>query len=204
MQSAEPLVLSTSPTLETMVKWTILWSDNRLSERLSRLAALASGESLSGKDVEKIFNTTLNSFGIDPGRMQVSDGSGLSRQNRVTAKSIAELLIKIRNNPTYESVYAGLPVGGVSGTLQKRFLETAPHAVGLVRGKTGTLSGTVSLAGYVDSEDRQYVFVVIADKIPRRYSASERARDTLDRILGKIAAPIFPELLPVVTPAPTI
>jgi PBP4 family serine-type D-alanyl-D-alanine carboxypeptidase len=204
MQSAEPLVLSTSPTLETMVKWTILWSDNRLSERLSRLAALASGESLSGADVEKIFNTTLTSFGIDPGRMQVSDGSGLSKQNRVTAKSIAELLIKIRNNPTYESVYAGLPVGGVSGTLQKRFLETAPHAVGLVRGKTGTLSGTVSLAGYVDSEDRQYVFVVIADKIPRRYSASERARDTLDRILGKIAAPIFPELLPVVTPAPTI
>jgi PBP4 family serine-type D-alanyl-D-alanine carboxypeptidase len=204
MQSAEPLVLSTSPTLETMVKWTILWSDNRLSERLSRLAALASGESLSGKDVEKIFNTTLTSFGIDPGRMQVSDGSGLSKQNRVTAKSIAELLIKIRNNPTYESVYAGLPVGGVSGTLQKRFLETAPHAVGLVRGKTGTLSGTVSLAGYVDSEDRQYVFVVIADKIPRRYSASERARDTVDRILGKIAAPIFPELIPVVTPVPTI
>jgi len=203
MQSAEPLVLSTSPTLETMVKWTILWSDNQLSERLSRLAALTSGESLSGASVEKIFNTTMASFGINPGNMQVADGSGLSRQNRVTAKSIAELLIKIRNNPTYESVYAGLPVGGVSGTLQKRFLETAPHAVGLVRGKTGTLSGTVSLAGYVDSEDRQYVFVVIADKIPRRYSASERARDTLDRILGKIAAPIFPELVPVVTPAPT-
>jgi PBP4 family serine-type D-alanyl-D-alanine carboxypeptidase len=187
-----------------MVKWTILWSDNQLSERLSRLAALASGESLSGADVEKIFKTTLTSFGIDPGKMQISDGSGLSKQNRVTAKAIAELLMQIRNNPVYGSIYAGLPVGGVSGTLQKRFLETAPHAVGLVRGKTGTLSGTVSLAGYVDSEDRQYVFVVIADKIPRRYSASERARDTVDRILGKIAAPIFPELVPVVTPVPTI
>jgi D-alanyl-D-alanine carboxypeptidase len=88
--------------------------------------------------------------------------------------------------------------------LQNRFLTTAPQAVGLVRAKTGTLSGTISLAGYVDSEDRQYVFVAIADKIPRRFSASERARDTLDRILGKIAAPIFPELVPVVTPVPTI
>ena len=203
MQSAEPLVLSTSPTLETMVKWTILWSDNQLSERLSRLAALASGESLSGKDVEKIFNTTLNSFGIDPGKMQVIDGSGLSKQNRVTAKAIAELLLKIKDNPMYASIYEGMPVGGVSGTLQKRFLTTAPHAVGLVHAKTGTLSGTISLAGYVDSEDRQYVFVAIADKIPRRYSASERARDTLDRILGKIAAPIFPELIPVITPVPT-
>jgi PBP4 family serine-type D-alanyl-D-alanine carboxypeptidase len=146
------------------------------------------------------FHKVLTDFGIDPDKIEVSDGSGLSKQNRVTAKAIAELLIKIRNNPKYISIYEGLPVGGVSGTLQDRFLKTAPQAVGLVHAKTGTLSGTISLAGYVDSEDRQYIFVAIADRIPRRYSASERARDTLDRILGKIAAPIFPELLPVPTP----
>ena len=199
LQSAEPLVLSASPTLETMVKWTLLWSDNVLAERLARLAAITSGETFNTQGVENTFHTVLTNFGIDPDKIEVADGSGLSKQNRVTAKAIADLLMKIRNDPKYVSVYEGLPIGGVSGTLQKRFLTTAPQAVGLVRGKTGTLSGTVSLAGYVDSEDRQYIFVTIADKIPRRYSASERARDTLDRILGKIAAPIFPELLPVTT-----
>ena len=199
LQSAEPLVLSASPTLETMVKWTLLWSDNVLAERLARLAAITSGETFNTQGVENTFHTVLTNFGIDPDKIEVADGSGLSKQNRVTAKAIADLLMKIRNDPKYVSVYEGLPIGGVSGTLQKRFLTTAPQAVGLVRGKTGTLSGTVSLAGYVDSEDRQYIFVAIADKIPRRYSASERARDTLDRILGKIAAPIFPELLPVTT-----
>ena len=199
LQSAEPLVLSASPTLETMVKWTLLWSDNVLAERLARLAAITSGETFNIQGVENTFHTVLTNFGIDPDKIEVADGSGLSKQNRVTAKAIADLLMKIRNDPKYVSVYEGLPIGGVSGTLQKRFLTTAPQAVGLVRGKTGTLSGTVSLAGYVDSEDRQYIFVAIADKIPRRYSASERARDTLDRILGKIAAPIFPELLPVTT-----
>ena len=204
MQSAEPLVLSTSPTLETMVKWTLLWSDNVLAERLARLAAVTSGETFNTQGVADTFHTVLTSFGIDPDKIEVSDGSGLSKQNRVTAKAIAELLMKIRNDPKYASIYDGLPIGGVSGTLQKRFLTTAPQAVGLVHAKTGTLSGTVSLAGYVDSEDRQYIFVAIADKIPRRYSASERARDTLDRILGKIAAPIFPELVPGVTPVPTI
>jgi PBP4 family serine-type D-alanyl-D-alanine carboxypeptidase len=187
-----------------MVKWTTLWSDNVLAERLARLAAVTSGESFSAKGIEATFHTVLNTFGIDPDKIEATDGSGLSRQNRVTAKAIADLLMKIRNDPKYASIYAGMPIGGVSGTLQNRFLRTAPQAVGLVRGKTGTLSGTVSLAGYVDSEDRQYVFVAIADKIPRRFSASERARDTLDRILGKIAAPIFPELVPVVTPVPTI
>jgi len=204
LKAADPIVLSVAPTLETMVKWTTLWSDNVLAERLARLAAVTSGESFSAKGIEATFHTVLNTFGIDPDKIEAIDGSGLSRQNRVTAKAIAELLMKIRNDPKYESIYAGMPIGGVSGTLQNRFLTTAPHAVGLVRGKTGTLSGTVSLAGYVDSEDRQYVFVAIADKIPRRYSASERARDTLDRILGKIAAPIFPDLIPGVTPVPTI
>lgn len=204
LQSAEPLVLSVSPTLETMVKWTLLWSDNVLAERLARLAAITSGETFNTQGVADTFHTVLTNFGIDPDKIEVADGSGLSKQNRVTAKAIADLLMKIRNDPKYVSVYEGLPIGGVSGTLQKRFLTTAPQAVGLVRGKTGTLSGTVSLAGYVDSEDRQYIFVAIADKIPRRYSASERARDTLDRILGKIAAPIFPEVIPVITPVPTI
>ena len=200
LKSADPLVLSVSPTLETMVKWTLLWSDNVLAERLARLAAVTSGEAFNEKGVERTFHTVLTGFGIDPDKIEVSDGSGLSKQNRVTAKAIADLLIKIRNEPKYASIYDGLPIGGVSGTLQNRFLTTAPQAVGLVHAKTGTLSGTVSLAGYVDSEDRQYIFVAIADKIPRRYSASERARDTLDRILGKIAAPIFPELVPVATP----
>ena len=204
LQSAQPLVLSASPTLETMVKWTLLWSDNVLAERLARLAAVTSGEKFSTQGVADTFHTVLTNFGIDPDKMEVADGSGLSKQNRVTAKAIADLLMKIRNDPKYVSVYEGLPIGGVSGTLQKRFLTTAPQAVGLVRGKTGTLSGTVSLAGYVDAEDRQYIFVAIADKIPRRYSASERARDTLDRILGKIATPIFPEVIPVITPVPTM
>ena len=199
MQSADPLVLSVSPTLETMIKWTLLWSDNVLAERLARLAAVTSGEQFNDKGIEVTFHTVLTNFGIDPDKIEVSDGSGLSKQNRVTAKAIADLLMKIRNDPKYASIYDGLPIGGVSGTLQNRFLTTAPQAVGLVHAKTGTLSGTVSLAGYVDSEDRQYIFVAIADKIPRRYSASERARDTLDRILGKIAAPIFPELIPATT-----
>jgi D-alanyl-D-alanine carboxypeptidase/D-alanyl-D-alanine-endopeptidase (penicillin-binding protein 4) len=84
----------------------------------------------------------------------------------------------------------GLPVGGESGTLRNRYLETAPEAVGLVKAKTGTLTGTVSLAGYVQSGDREYAFVIIADKIRRTNTASDRARKTLDRYLAKIAAPL--------------
>jgi D-alanyl-D-alanine carboxypeptidase/D-alanyl-D-alanine-endopeptidase (penicillin-binding protein 4) len=50
----------------------------------------------------------------------------------------------------------------------------------------------VSLAGYIESGDREYIFVVIADKLSRTYSAAKVARDTLDRYLGRIAIPLEP------------
>ena len=109
----------------------------------------------------------------------------------MTAKQVAELLVKIRDEGKYAPVVNGLPVGGISGTLEKRFLKTAPSAVGLVKAKTGTLNGTANLAGYVESGDHEYAFVIIADKLPRTYSAGERARAIVDRILGKIAAPFI-------------
>jgi D-alanyl-D-alanine carboxypeptidase/D-alanyl-D-alanine-endopeptidase (penicillin-binding protein 4) len=90
-------------------------------------------------------------------------------------------------------------VGGETGTLRRRYVETAPDAVGLVKAKTGTLTGTVSLAGYVQSGDREYAFVVIADKIKRTNAASDRARKTLDRYLAKIAAPLMAPIVETAT-----
>jgi D-alanyl-D-alanine carboxypeptidase/D-alanyl-D-alanine-endopeptidase (penicillin-binding protein 4) len=126
----------------------------------------------------------------------------LSRQNKVTARALAQLLYKIHSDPVLSRLIESLPVGGESGTLRNRYIETAPDAVGLVKAKTGTLTGTVSLAGYVQSGDREYAFVIIADKIRRTNSASDRARKTLDRYLAKIAAPLaipVPESATVVT-----
>jgi len=76
--------------------------------------------------------------------------------------------------------------------LRNRFTETAPAAVGLVKAKTGTLSNTTNLAGYVESGDREYVFVIISDRHTKTYSVARRIRDLVDRILGKIAAPFLP------------
>lgn len=105
---------------------------------------------------------------------------------------MGELLYKLRNDEKYNLLYESMPVGGVSGTLRSRFLTTAPQAVGLVRAKTGTLNGTVTLAGYVESIDREYVFVTLADEIPRGARAEKKAREALDRLLGRIAAPNIP------------
>jgi D-alanyl-D-alanine carboxypeptidase len=190
-RSSTLIITSTSPTLEDMLNFALVWSDNVLSERIARLASLAAGNGLTESGVEATFNDVLESFELDASKVVVKDASGLSRKNRVTAKQVAELLIKIREEGRYAPVVNGLPIGGISGTLEKRFVKTAPNAVGLVKAKTGTLNGTANLAGYVESGDHEYAFVIIADKLPRTYSAGERARAIVDRILGKIAAPFI-------------
>ena len=73
--------------------------------------------------------------------------------------------------------------------------------MGLVRAKTGTLNGTVTLAGYVESTDREYIFVALADDIPRGNSASDNARNAIDRLLGRIAAPNIPAEISEAKPA---
>ena len=170
----------------------MLWSDNVLAERLARLSARAAGYSLDIKGVNTIFRTLLAHFEIDDSKLVVADASGLSKKNKITAKLMGELLYKLRKEEKFAHLYESLPVGGVSGTLQSRFITTAPSAVGLVRAKTGTLNGTATLAGYVQSTDREYVFVTLADDIAKGNAALNKARAAIDRVLGRIAAPNIP------------
>jgi PBP4 family serine-type D-alanyl-D-alanine carboxypeptidase len=194
-KSAAYVLGSTSPILQRIIDWTLTWSDNLLAERIARLASVAAGNTLDDAGVAITFETMLNSMGISTSNLIVKDASGLSKENRVTAKQISQLLMVIYHDPKFAPLINGLPVGGVSGTLENRFIETAPSAVGLVRAKTGTLDGTTNLAGYVDSGDHEYIFVIIADRHSKSYSVTKRVRATVDRILGKIATPRLPELL---------
>jgi D-alanyl-D-alanine carboxypeptidase/D-alanyl-D-alanine-endopeptidase (penicillin-binding protein 4) len=209
-KALEPLIgveifTSTSPTLQKIIDWLLTWSDNLLAERVARLASVAAGNSLDDAGVAKTFATLLSGLGISTSHLVVKDASGLSKQNRVTARQISQLLFTIHHDPKFAPIVGGLPIGGVTGTLQNRFVDTAPEAVGLVRAKTGTLNGTTNLAGYVESGDRQYIFVIIADRHSKSYTVTKKVRATVDRILGKIAKPLLPTLniLPINTETTT-
>ena len=190
--SAEQILSSDSPELQEMLGFALTWSDNLLTERIARLASQAAGYPLNDEGVAQTFHEVLAGLGVDSKGLVIKDASGLSRENRVTAKQVGQLLLKIRNDSRFAPLIGGLPVSGVTGTLRHRFIDTAPQAIGLVRAKTGTLNGTANLAGYVEAGDREYVFVIIADQLKRTSRAEKFARATVDRILGKIAAPLLP------------
>jgi serine-type D-Ala-D-Ala carboxypeptidase/endopeptidase (penicillin-binding protein 4) len=188
----EPVLNSASPTVHQMTHYFMQWSDNILSDRLSRIAAKAAGFKGSSEGIADVYAKVLADLEIDSTKLVVKDGSGLSHDNRLSAKLLGDLLFKIYNDPRFAAIIESLPDGGVNGTLNERFLETAPSAVGLVHAKTGTLNGTVTLAGYIEAKDREYIFVVLADRLSRTNSAAKIARDALDRYLGRIALPLEP------------
>jgi len=190
--SSTQILSSDSPELQEILAYTLTWSDNLLAERIARLASFAAGYSPDDAGVGQTFNEVLRNLGIETTNLVTQDASGLSKENRITAKQVGNLLLKIREDSKFAPLIGGLPIGGITGTLRNRFIETAPQAVGLIKAKTGTLNGTANLAGYVESGDREYAFVIIADRLSKTSSAENRARDTVDRILGKIAFPVLP------------
>ena len=188
--SGQEIASVTSPPVSEMVKFALTWSDNLLAERLARAASHSVGYPMDDAGVAQTIKKMLGDLQVNQSGLYIHDGSGLSKEDRVTAKLIADLLLKIRGDAKFAAVYEGLPVSGISGTLESRFINTAPQAVGLVHAKTGTLDGTVSLAGYVESGAHEYIFVAIADHIHKGQAATDQARNTLDRLLGKITAPL--------------
>lgn len=190
--TTEPVMNSASPTVNQMTHYFMQWSDNVLSDRLSRIAAKAAGFDGSAQGIADVYARVLAELEIESSKLVVKDGSGLSHDNRVSAKLLGDLLFKIYKDPRFAAVIESLPDGGVNGTLNERFINTAPNAIGLIHAKTGTLNGTVTLAGYIESKDREYIFVILADRLSRTNSAAKIARDTLDRYLGRIALPLAP------------
>lgn len=199
----KPIYKGTSPNLSQILNYTLLFSDNWVADYLAKSAAVAAGYGYSPAGISAVFQEVLARYGIKNSQIEAADGSGLSHEDRTTARTLAEVLIKMNENSKFSAAISGLPVGGISGTLQHRFIKSAPNAVGLVQAKTGSLDGVVSLAGFVDSGDRKYVFAIIADHIRRGYSSESAARSSIDKLLGKIAAPIKSETASEVTPTPS-
>ena len=180
----------TSEPITAMVSHAILWSVNDLADRLGKEAVKMQGNPLTPEGITSTFESALKDLGVETSGMHLEDGSGLSQSNRVSSRTLVSLLIKLRNDSTYQSIVNGLPIAGLSGTLLKRF-TSAPDAIGHVHAKTGLLKNVASLAGYIDVGDKSYAFALIADQINPGGKAQLAARKTLDEMLGTFVRTIL-------------
>jgi serine-type D-Ala-D-Ala carboxypeptidase/endopeptidase (penicillin-binding protein 4) len=103
----------------------------------------------------------------------VSDGSGLARDNKLSAKVLVDVLSYMWNKPEIGPEYVdAMAKGGVDGTLKRRFRNTPLQA--RVRAKSGLLWGVITLTGYAyDTSGEPYAFAILVND----YSAAAGARD---------------------------
>ncbi|MDX2292537.1 MULTISPECIES: D-alanyl-D-alanine carboxypeptidase/D-alanyl-D-alanine endopeptidase [Streptomyces] len=175
-----PLARTHSAPLADLVERTLTHSDNDLAEALARQTALAREQPASFRGAEKAVRDQLGTLGLPLAGARFADGSGLDRRDRVSAALLTGLLTRAADpgRPELRPLLTGLPVGGFTGTLAGRFGQ-APAGAGLVRAKTGTLTGVNTLAGTVVTADgRLLAFAFLAGRTP----SPDLAQPALDRL----------------------
>lgn len=185
---AEPLAQVLSPTVGQLVEHVNLHSDNDAAEVLLRQVGVATGNGGSIAGGIKGLRAALTKLGLDVSKARIEDGSGLSRTNLVPLDLIAGAVRVAVGQERLRYLLSGLPVAGFTGSLENRFAGTgAAPGTGLVRAKTGTLTGVHSLAGLVRTRTGTLlVFAINTDSNPPPLTLEARA--ALDRATAALAA----------------
>ncbi len=167
---AHTIAYSRGQTLAAIVQRMLLRSDNDHAEALFHLTAVGRGVRPSWARSAAEVRAVLKEVGLPLDDVTLYDGSGLSRSNRVSARSLVEFvrLSESAQRPKLAPIRAGgLPVAGRTGTLSTTLgrYDTAPTkcAAGRLTGKTGNLTGSQTLAGVahgLDGRQRIYSFLV--------------------------------------------
>lgn len=120
-------------------------SHNFTAEVLLRQAA----QRWDGREAAAAASQWLSGQGLPMQGVQVVDGSGLDRANRVTSRFLAALLLRMDHHPFSRDYLASMAVAGERGTLRRSFVDTPLR--GQFRGKTGTISGVRAISGRLET-----------------------------------------------------
>jgi D-alanyl-D-alanine carboxypeptidase/D-alanyl-D-alanine-endopeptidase (penicillin-binding protein 4) len=144
--------------LRLIIQQLLLTSDNVASEMLLRHIGLAGGQPGSFIGGAEAMRARLTELGLWAEGMVIDDGSGLSLGNRDTPAVLAAAVRHAFSDEDYSTIMTGLPTAGVDGTLHDRFDDDPETpARGLVRAKTGTLTGVRTLTGLAPTAAGGYV-----------------------------------------------
>jgi serine-type D-Ala-D-Ala carboxypeptidase/endopeptidase (penicillin-binding protein 4) len=160
-------VVQSAPVAE-LVQRMLTTSDDDLAEALGRAVAVHDHRTADFAGAAAAVKARVESVGVPATAVSLFDTSGLSHRDRATAAGLVTVLRAAVHNPTLSPLLEGLPVAGLTGTLAPRY-RTSPtsQAAGVLRAKTGTLTGVNSLAGeVVDTSGRLLVFAFLAPHAP--------------------------------------
>jgi D-alanyl-D-alanine carboxypeptidase/D-alanyl-D-alanine-endopeptidase (penicillin-binding protein 4) len=186
-----------SPPLHQIVRTMNRESQNLYAEQLLRTLAVVNRPDTSSEDLTEgsaalgtlAVQAELAAAGVDTSRVQLVDGSGLSRKNYASPRAMTRLLehMWVDADPALSSAfYDALPIGGENGTLEYRFGGAA--AEGNVRAKTGTLTGASALSGYVNTAGGTPLsFVIFCNHHMAETDEVRAAQDAIVNALARLS-----------------
>jgi D-alanyl-D-alanine carboxypeptidase/D-alanyl-D-alanine-endopeptidase (penicillin-binding protein 4) len=166
-----------SPPLDRLISVMNRESVNHYAELIFRNTArhhpdLPPGSATAGFALLRDFMVTK--VGADSAAVHAADGSGLSTLDRVTPRSLIQLLSYAHRAPWSAAFHASLPVAGESELLRTRMRSTS--AAGNLHAKTGTTNSVIALGGYVTAQGGEVIAFAFL------YNGTDRstARETID------------------------
>ena len=181
-----------SPPFSVIAAHTLKPSQNQYTELILRTLGKTQLASVNetGRTTDnegaglEIVKSFLRQTGVGESEIALNDGSGLSRNDMITANATVQLLTFMSRHKYFAQFRDALPIAGVDGTLRTRMKGTP--AEGNVRAKTGSLSSVASLSGYVTTAAGEHlVFSMMLNNYP---DASLVRRDSIDAIAILLAS----------------
>jgi serine-type D-Ala-D-Ala carboxypeptidase/endopeptidase (penicillin-binding protein 4) len=164
-----------SEPLANLIRDMNKFSNNVMARHIFLALSAERGGPGEARASESIVGEWLRSRGIEAPGLAIENGSGLSRDDRVSAATIAAVLKSAWSSPVMPELAASLPVFATDGTLKTR---RAIQAAGQAHLKGGTLTGVQSVAGYVlDRSGRRWIVVMIVNHA--NANAAQPALDAL-------------------------
>jgi serine-type D-Ala-D-Ala carboxypeptidase/endopeptidase (penicillin-binding protein 4) len=181
-QALKVLARVTPPPLIEDLKIINKVSQNLHAEMLLRRVALGRGDSSVSGGLKEI-EAMLTRAGVPRTGYDFSDGSGMSTYNRVSPRAMIAFLRWTATQPWGAQFRATLPIGGVDGTIARRF--TGTPLAGKLFAKTGGLNATNALSGWTTAASgRELTFAFFANDVPD----GQRAVPVMDAVLNLVAA----------------
>jgi D-alanyl-D-alanine carboxypeptidase/D-alanyl-D-alanine-endopeptidase (penicillin-binding protein 4) len=175
-RGADDVASVQSLPLANMVSYMNRESINHFAELMYRNAARRNEEQASSGTALEALRGFLGKAGVHPSHIRVTDGSGLSEADSLTARSMVHLLSYAHKADWGPVFHASMPVAGESELMRRRM--RASPAQGNLHAKTGTTNSVVSLAGYVTALNGEVIAFAFI------YNGNDRsnARATMDRM----------------------
>lgn len=166
-----PVAYSQGAPLAQVERKLLKDSDNTLAEGWGRLVALHRGSKPTFENAGQAVMDSLRDLKLDLGQTELKGCSGLAYDTHIPSRVLADVvrLSQDPKHPEFHSIMANVPVAGVDGTLSNAYQGTM--AAGLVRGKTGSLGITNSLAGTFVRDNQVFVYGLVISGYPENAGA---------------------------------